>query len=189
LPFRNESGIGRAGLALCGFLAALAFCSNVNSIVRISDQDAPRTGYLDAIDSLARALQVSQHWYLFAPVPSHFQKKLEIIARYSDGSARDLADILPKPPFRARLDGTGFDFAHHRWLKYFSQAEGLSEQDWQALGAHLCRQIGEQSKPPTNAPHAIEITLSTKTIEHGIADSPATVSRHSIDCGALLKLE
>jgi hypothetical protein len=184
LPFRTDSGIGRVGVALCGFLTALAFCSNVNSIVRISDHDASQTSYLDAIDSLARILQVSQHWYLFAPVPSHFQKKFEIIARYNDGSARDLADILPRPPFRARLDGIGFDFAHHRWLKYLSQLQDFSEHEWQAIGVHLCRQIKEQSRPPMNAPHSIEITLSTKTIERGVADGPATVSLRSIDCAA-----
>lgn len=188
LPFRNESGIGRAGLALCGLLAALAFVSNVNSIKRISDEESPAS-YLDDIDRVARVLQVSQHWYLFAPVPSHYQRQFEILARYNDGSVRKLADILPTPPIRERPDGTGFDFVHHRWLKYFSQAEDFSEPEWLALGMYLCRRINEQSRQSMDTVSAVDIVLSKKEIGYGAANNPAKAFRHSIDCAARPEVE
>jgi hypothetical protein len=184
LPFRSDNSVGRVSLGLCGFLALLALASNVNSIVRITerDDDVPSM-YLAAVERVARIFQVSQHWYLFAPVPSHFQRKFEILAHLNDGSARDLMGLLSTPLFRARADGTGFDFLHPRWLKYFNQSDTFTDSEWLALGRYLCRRAQEQSLELAKTHHpTIEVNVVTQTIAHGAPPDPATVSRHLIDC-------
>jgi hypothetical protein len=181
LPLRSDRGIGRAALILCGFLALLALASNVNSLLRIDEheEDAPST-YLDPVDDLARIFQVSQHWYLFAPVPSHFQRRFEVLAHMKDGSAKDLMSMLPSPPFRASAGG--FDFAHHRWLKYLTQADTFTDTEWSALGRYLCHRAQQQSIDLARTRSAIEVIISTETIVLTPTTEPPKITRHSIDC-------
>jgi hypothetical protein len=193
LPFHNDPPIGRHLTAICGFLMLLTLASNANSIVRIGEPQeggALPPSFLDGIDFAARVFQVSQHWYLFAPVPTHYQRKFEILAHLKDGTARDLTLILSKSPFRTH-DGTTFEFSHHRWMKYFSKADDFTETEWQALGHYLCRRVRQDSLDLVRSALAIEVILTTHTITHGV-DAPTDsdkVLHHSIDCTASRNLD
>ena len=169
LPFRSAHAVGRPAMALCGFLMALAFLSNVVSLARLA------LPALRGFDSITAIFQVRQSWEVFAPQPVHYRRDYRLVAHMADGSTVNLMDLLPTPLLRYDANSRAV-FASPRWNKYFTRLDQLTDDDWRSLGRYLCRQASTASSV-----REVEITLITMPIE----DSPAAVrpvEHRSFEC-------
>lgn len=182
LPFRAERPVGKFVLTICGFLALLGLASNIHSIARISENKEASAGpsFADLLLETATALQVAQRWYLFAPVPTHYQRSYELIAFAADGVGSNLVELLAAPVFRARANGGGIAFASHRWMKYFTYLGSLSDDEWHAFGQYLCRRIRNEVRDGA-AIRRIELKLSAQPVAYARGDRESAMERF-FDC-------
>jgi hypothetical protein len=182
LPFRAERPVGLIALVICGVLALLGLASNIDSVARISDdRDAPAAPFLaELLRDTATALQVAQRWHLFAPVPTHYQRAYELSASVARGEPKNLMQLLSIPIYRPRADGSGAEFASHRWMKYFTYLGNLSDDEWSAFGSYLCRRIRSEVVKGSDIIH-IEMKLSAQPVAYARRDADKDVQR-LFDC-------
>jgi Vitamin K-dependent gamma-carboxylase len=182
LPFGAERPVGGFALAICGLLALLGLASNIDSIARISDARTPSAAprFAELLLDTATALQVAQRWYLFAPVPTHYQRAYELSASEADGGSKNLMQLLATPIYRPRSDGSGIDFANHRWMKYFTYLGSLTDAEWRAFGTYLCRRIRSEVANGGAIRH-IEMKVSALPVADPASDAAKDVQR-TFDC-------
>jgi hypothetical protein len=174
LKFRSDGTPRWPLLALCGLLALLALIGNVHNAAR------PVFNTPDKLDHLIAGLQVGQRWDLFAPVPVHSRHDYEIFAHAADGSAFELALVSPPPLTQPRGDG-GLEFPNHRWLKYFSRLENLTENDRMAFGWYMCRRAREQG-PTTSPIHDVALTITRASLRGTSSRNPERSKTYTFDC-------
>jgi hypothetical protein len=169
---------------LCGFLALLGLTTNIQSIVALQNTGGTveGPGYFKRVLELAAALQVAQHWYLFAPVPAHFVRQYRILVRPGQHETGELAPEPQRPALFAD-DGGSIDFVNHRWAKYFSRVQQLSEAEWKALGAFVCRRSRDDVFAVEGEIRSVGIVASVRTVEYGISAHPEVeLSQHWFNC-------
>ena len=184
-PARTQPRARRLAVAVCVFLALLGLAINLDSIARIKDNPEPSTvqaGYRLLLHDVASVLQVAQAWYLFAPVPTHFRRSFQILGHTADGRVTDPTKDLPALLFRERADGSGLDFPHHRWRKYFSRVEEFSEGEWAGLGRYVCRWLQRELALSSGVLQAVEIVASKEDVDYRATTTSPSVKRRKVAC-------
>jgi hypothetical protein len=185
LPFRAERPVGKLASATCGLLALLGLASNIDSVTRITvDQETSTASpFAKLLLDTATTLQVAQRWYLFAPVPTHYQRTYELRAFSADGASKNLMELLAAPIFRPREDGGPVTFASHRWMKYFTYLGSLTDDEWQAFGKYMCRRLRDEGTENAASIRRIEIRVSALPVAFRRTDPESDVQR-MFDCPA-----
>jgi hypothetical protein len=146
---RTYGTISAPALAFCAFLAALAFMSNISSLLDPADDNDS-----NLVDRMAAVFQVQQRWRLFAPIPSHASWHYDIVVLKADGSTVDFMPLLDVPLFDT--SNGRVQTGSHLWLKYFTRYYILHAEDWDAFGSYLCRK-SQRAIGPSPTVTAIDV--------------------------------
>jgi len=135
LPFRSERPIGTAMEMASGVLMWLALICNVLSLPWLGKERISPVvmGKPAGRSQVFEALQIGQSWSLFAPVPTHYQRRYALTGVTADGTRIDLTQDVRQPLLWN--DGYRVRFASHRWLNYFVKLDTLTKEQEAALGA------------------------------------------------------
>jgi vitamin K-dependent gamma-carboxylase-like protein len=168
LPFRSDQPLGRAAVTLNGTLAAIALVCNFVSLdqwqaepVQQEIHSANSTGARNGLEQFFAAVQVRQRWMLFAPIPTHWKWTFSFKAIDALGIKTDIGKAMP---FVAVSDGGPIRLSSSYWSSYFRRFQYLSESEWTALGAFMCRELASAEKPAD----AVEVMIERAPI----ANSP-----------------
>ena len=182
LAFRSERPIGTAMEMACGVLMWLALICNVLSLPwpgkeRISPAVIGKPA---GRSQVFEALQIGQSWSLFAPVPTHYQRRYALTGVTADGTRIDLTQDVRQPLLWN--DGYRVRFASHRWLNYFVKLDTLTKEQEAALGSYLCRWARRPRQGLPAPIRTVEIVASIRSVDDSRTEAARPPLQQSHSC-------